>query len=89
MDACPIVPPAKGGYDARQCDQALARMKTNLATHEDWIVLNWTIETFAEWEADDTALRDWLRPHLVRLANDTRKSVAKRAAKKLHLLYRE
>lgn len=73
----------------RQHEKALARMKTNLESHNDWIVLNWTIETLAEWATEDTELRTWLRPHLVRLANDTRKSVAKRAAKKLHLLYGE
>ena len=56
-------------------------MQRNLAGHDDWIVLNNTMETLFEWSREDAALREWLRPHLKRLANDSRKSVAGRAKK--------
>ena len=70
--------------DQRAC--ALTIMKHNLANHDDWIVLNATIETLAAWAADDGDLSEWLRPHLQRLSTDSRKSVAKRASKKLSAL---
>ena len=70
-----------------QRHRALALMKTNLETHSDWIVLNWTIETLSEWASEDTELAGWLEPHLRRLAADPRKSVAKRATQNLSLLY--
>lgn len=65
----------------RQRHQALDLMKRNLAAHDDWIVLNATIETLAQWARTDSALRAWLEPHLHRLARDPRKSVAGRARK--------
>lgn len=61
-------------------------MKRNLKTHDDWIVLNATIETLATWAEKDEKLAHWLRPHLERLASDPRKSVATRARKKLVVL---
>ena len=66
-----------------QRDAALAIMKRNLAENSDWIVLNNTMEALFNWSANDAALRAWLRPHLKRLSDDPRKSVAKRAAKLL------
>ena len=65
---------------------ALEVMKRNLADHDDWIVLNATIETLVAWAADDQDLKLWLRPHLERLSSDSRKSVASRAANKLSSL---
>jgi len=62
---------------------ALAIMKRNLAEHDDWIVLNNTMEALFAWSQDHAGLRAWLIPHLERLSADTRKSVAKRAAKLL------
>jgi hypothetical protein len=70
----------------RQRGAALAIMKRNLAGHDDWIVLNTTIETLAKWAMDDQGLKRWLRPQLERLSWDSRKSVASRAAKKLRAL---
>ncbi len=67
----------------RQREAALKIMKRNLANHDDWIVLNTTMETLTDWAAEDRALTQWLRPHLLRLSSDRRKSVASRAAKKL------
>jgi hypothetical protein len=70
-----------------QRKRALALMKRNLETHSDWIVLCNTMETLSDWASTDEALKKWLEPHLERLANDPRKSVARRAAKKRKLLY--
>ena len=61
--------------------QAEAILKRNLAEHKDWIVLNTTMQTLAEWAKDDEMLKSWLLSHLERLSSDTRKSVAKRAKK--------
>ena len=66
-----------------QKKRAEALMKKNLAEHNDWIVLNTTMETLGRWAKDDKALSRWLQPHLKRLSKDPRKSVAKRAAKTL------
>lgn len=68
---------------ADQRASALAIMKRNLAEHDDWIVLNNSMEALFRWSSDDGALRDWLKHHLERLANDKRKSVAGRAKKLL------
>ncbi len=67
--------------NAAQEEQALAIMKRNLAEHSDWIVLNNSMEALFAWSSDDPDLRAWLRPHLDRLTQDKRKSVASRAAK--------
>jgi hypothetical protein len=60
---------------------ALTILKRNLESHDDWIVLNNTMQTLAEWANSDTELRQWLLPHLKRLSSDRRKSVAGRARK--------
>lgn len=62
---------------------AQAIMQRNLANHNDWIVLNNSMQVLFDWSKQDVALQDWLRPHLARLASDSRKSVAKRATKLL------
>ena len=67
-----------------QHSRAIEIMKNNLANHNDWIVLNNSIQVLTEWavmDEGDNALKDWLRPHLERLASDPRKSVAARARK--------
>ncbi|MEL7011720.1 MAG: hypothetical protein AAFO72_00410 [Pseudomonadota bacterium] len=72
--------------DAAQKAAALAIMKRNLAEHHDWIVLNRTMDTLLKWVDAEDGLADWMAPHLERLANDPRKSVAKRASKGLAAL---
>jgi hypothetical protein len=70
-----------------QRTKALKILKQNLETATDWIVLNNTMETLGEWATTDSELKRWLLPHLDRLSNDGRKSVAGRAKKivvKLH-----
>ncbi len=64
-----------------QKSRALDIMKRNLSHHEDWIVLNQTMETLGKWSKKDTTLKVWLQPHLERLSKDERKSVAKKAMK--------
>jgi hypothetical protein len=69
-----------------QYERAVVVMKRNIK-HHDWIVLNQTLETLAEWSRSDAKLRRWLRPHLDRLVDDPRKSVASRALKKRKILF--
>ena len=64
-----------------QIAKAKELMKHNLAHHNDWIVLNATMDTLAKWAKKDEALQAWLQPHLVRLSKDPRKSVSGRAKK--------
>ncbi len=75
--------------DTTQRAAALAIMKRNLEMHDDWIVLNATMETLAAWAGQDAKLAQWLRPHLKRLSADSRKSIASRVSKKLRALAAE
>ena len=54
-------------------------MKDNLAHHNDWIVLNNTMETLGTWAKKDEELKKWIIPHLERLEKDERNSVRKSA----------
>jgi len=71
----------KEEFDAIQYNKALEIMKYNLANHDDWIVLNTTMQTLADWSKSDDTLKKWLLPHLQRLSKEDRKSVAGRAKK--------
>lgn len=64
---------------AEQTTRATALMMRNLETSTDWIVLNTTMQTLAEWARSDDELARWLCPRLDRLAGDSRRSVANRA----------
>lgn len=66
-----------------QAQQATALLQRNLSTSTDWILLNVTMDVLAEWANRDVALACWLAPELERLRHDERRSVAKRAAKRL------
>ncbi|MFK7895816.1 MAG: hypothetical protein AB8G23_08280 [Myxococcota bacterium] len=66
---------------ASQRDRAIQIMKTNLEEHQDWIVLNTTMQVLFDWSGEDVGLGQWLGPQLERLQGDSRKSVAKRASK--------
>lgn len=59
-------------------------MKHNMANHQDWIVLNNSMETLGQWSKKDSELKVWMLPHLKRLSQDERKTVAKRATKFLN-----
>ena len=63
--------------------KACSLVKRNLETSDDWIVLKASMETLAGWARTDDTLKTWLRPHLMRLSEDPRKSVANRARKML------
>lgn len=67
----------------KQIGQAKKIMKNNLANHNDWIVLNQTMDTLTKWTKKDANLKEWIKPHLERLASDDRKSVSGRAKKML------
>ncbi len=73
----------RGDLSDEQVRRAKELLQRNLTQSADWIVLNVTMDVLAEWAADDPALADWLIPVLERLRADPRKSVAKRAAKRL------
>ncbi len=64
-----------------QMSMAREIMKTNLEQERDWIVINMTIETLANWAKQDEDLQDWLVPRLVDFSNDTRKSIASKSTK--------
>ncbi|MEM7345570.1 MAG: hypothetical protein AAF485_15115 [Chloroflexota bacterium] len=64
-----------------QLAQGKELLRYNLTHHNDWIVLNRTMQTLSEWSDTDDELRVWLIPQLETLAEDSRKSVAKRAEK--------
>lgn len=66
-----------------QEERALAIMKSNLENHDDWIVLNTTMQVLFDWSSEDETLRAWLKPQFERLILDTRKSVSSRAQKLL------
>ncbi len=69
-----------------QIGQAKNIMKNNLANHNDWIVLNQTMNTLTKWSKKDMELSKWIKPHLERLTADERKSVSSRAKKMLEKL---
>lgn len=74
----------KAYMTAEQKKGATEIMQRNLANHNDWIVLNTTMQVLFDWAvAGDEELKRWIVPHLERLSGDGRKSVAKRATKLL------
>jgi hypothetical protein len=74
---------AETDMNIRQRIDALRIVKRNLAEHDDWIVLNNSIEYLSRLANSDKSLKGWLVPHLQRLSADPRKSVASRARKAL------
>ena len=71
-----------------QITKAKSLMKNNRVNHNDWIVLNATMDTLGKWSKKDSDLGEWLLPHLNRLCKDSRKSVAGRAKKIAQLISR-
>lgn len=67
--------------------KAIGVLKRNLESHDDWIVLNNTMQVLAEWDESDNELMTWLKPQLQRLHVDKRKSVSRRAGKLLSKYY--
>ena len=77
---------AEAALTQAQRDAAIAIVKRNLAQHDDWIVLNNSMDYLTPRALGDADLRDWLLPHLKRLSTDGRKSVSARATKALKRL---
>lgn len=73
----------RGDLSVEQARRAEALLRRNLTRSTDWIVLNVTMDVLAEWAVHDPALARWLHPELERLCDDPRKSVARRAEKRL------
>lgn len=67
----------------QQRRRAVEIMQENLASHDDWIVLNNSMKVLGSWAESDESLRRWLRPHARRLVTDPRRSVASNARKLL------
>lgn len=76
----------KTRMSAEQISASEKIMKHNLTQSDDWIVLNTTMETLMKWAKEDSKLKNWLLPELLRLSKDDRKSVSKRGEKYLKLL---
>lgn len=68
-----LTPPQRG--------RAETLLKATLTDGTDWIVLINAMETLAAWSSADAALQAWLGPHLARLSQDSRRSVAARATR--------
>ena len=71
-----------------QAQRARRLLQRNLTESTDWIVLNVTMDVLTEWAASDPTLARGLTPELERLRQDKRKSVARRASKRLDELRR-
>jgi hypothetical protein len=72
---------------ASQRQQAIAILQKNLQTFDDWIVTINTFQTLGKWAKSDAELADWLLPHILRLQDDPRKSVAGNASKVHKMVY--
>lgn len=68
---------------ADQARRATALLQRYLTSSADWIVLNVTMDVLSCWADRDPQLAIWLMPELDRLSQDGRKSVAKRATRRL------
>lgn len=69
-----------------QKKRALEIMYGNLVNHQDWIVLNTSMQVLFDWAKDDPDLLLKIKPEILRLKSDTRKSVSGRANKLLKAL---
>ncbi len=67
--------------DSQQINKARQIMQRNLERGQDWIVLNTTMDTLAQWAEQDLDLKSWLLPQLLQLRHDKRASVARKAVK--------
>ena len=66
-----------------QKSRAVEILKRNIESSTDWIVLNNSLEVFAQFARDDTKLLPYFMGQLSRHSNSRHKSVAKRAGKLL------
>lgn len=73
----------RGDLTEDQVQRATGLLQRSLTSSTDWIVLNVTMDVLTMWARRDAALIGWLTPELERLCHDDRKSVAKRATRRL------
>lgn len=73
----------RGDLSEDEVRRATELLQRNLSRSTDWIVLNVTMDVLAGWARRDPSLAAWLVPQLERLRQDSRPSVAKRAATRL------
>lgn len=66
---------------APQRARAIAILERNLESATDWIVLNYSLEVFAQFAQADPSLQPYFLEQLHKHAHSPHKSVAKRAAK--------
>ena len=69
-----------------QRGKAVEIMIHNLKHHSDWIVLNMTLDTLGKWSKKNPEIGLAIQGRVQELMEDTRKSVAKKAAKTMALL---
>ncbi len=67
--------------DSQQRKKSRQIMQRNLERSQDWIVLNTTMDTLAQWAEQDLDLKSWLQLQLPKLRHDKRSSVARKAVK--------
>ncbi len=70
----------------KQRTTSIKRVLDYIENEDDWMVLNSSISALTAWAEQRPALAAVVRPHLKRLSQDQRKSVAKRATRSLNLL---
>ena len=66
-----------------QRERAIEIMYDNLCLHNDWIVLNTSMQVLFDWGKKDPALLEKVLPRIKELQSDERKSVSGRAKKYL------
>ncbi len=69
-----------------QYQHAVSVMKAHLHSTGDWIVINHTLETLAQWARTDDDLRQWLIPQLWRYTQEPRKSISGKAKRWISIL---
>lgn len=73
----------RDGLSQDHAQRATVLLQRSLTRSKDWIVLNVTMDVLTQWADRDPPLARWLVPELERLGQDSRKSVAGRAMKRL------
>lgn len=81
--ACLLLEQHADRLDTKQTARAKRVVKRLFENSADWIVVNYAMQALANWAADDTRLRSWLRPRLEARTEDRRKSIAGRAKRLL------
>jgi hypothetical protein len=81
-----IIQELQNKISEEQRHEAIKLLKNNLETESDWIVLNTTADTLADFAVNDVSIKKWLVTELKRMKTDKRKSVSSKATKLLKKL---